>query len=329
MKHFMHRLLHTALFIATLAILFIATSLTAHAQGPDASEPGFSGRLQGGAFFVQTDSQLSTESTNRSIDDLDGPADTHEVISGMASLYLRYQFEGGTAVYAGNPLEIGEGFALAAGMSHPMDMGTLDVALTWLPIQEVWKNPYLTGSPRDKTDVDTLGLRVQFQEIAQTSWEATYNIRRIDIEDDEIGDLEDDLERTGWTHELGVKYTLPLKQNLALTPELSCTYADIEGRSNSYNGIKLGVQLKRFRPPWVLIGLVSGFHHQYQKTHPLFDKTRQESGITTFAQVMRLNLFGVERLFASFGAGYIFSDANIDFFDSRTVIGLASVGINF
>jgi hypothetical protein len=61
----------------------------------------------------------------------------------------------------------------------------------------------------------------------------------------------------------------------------------------------------------------------------LFGKTRHESGITTFAQVMRLNLFNVERLFASFGAGYVWSNANIDFFDSQTVIGLASVGINF
>jgi hypothetical protein len=87
--------------------------------------------------------------------------------------------------------------------------------------------------------------------------------------------------------------------------------------------------LKRVQPPWVLIGLVSAFHNQYQQTHPLFDKTRQESGMFTFAQVMRLNLFEVERLFASFGAGYIWSDANIDFFDSQTVIGLASVGINF
>jgi hypothetical protein len=42
---------------------------------------------------------------------------------------------------------------------------------------------------------------------------------------------------------------------------------------------------------------------------------------------MRLNLF--EDLFASFVAGYIWSDANIDFFDSQTVVGLASVGLNF
>ena len=329
MKHLLQRLLHATLLIATSAVLFVATSLTAHAQGPDGAEPGFSGRLQCGAFFMQTDSQLSAEGTNRRTDGLDGPADTHEIISGLASVFLHYQFKGGSAIYAGNPLEVGEGFALAAGVSRPMGAGTLDVAMIWLPIQEVWKNPYQTGSARVKTDVDAYGLRVQLQEVAGTPWEVTYNIGRIDIEDDEIGDLEDDLKRSGWTHELGVQYTLPLKPYVSLSPELSCTYGDIEGRSNSYHGIKLGVQVQRVRPPWVLIGLMSGFHHQYQKTHPLFDKTRQESGITTFAQVMRLNLFGMERLFASFGAGYVRSHANIDFFNSQTVIGLGSVGINF
>jgi hypothetical protein len=45
--------------------------------------------------------------------------------------------------------------------------------------------------------------------------------------------------------------------------------------------------------------------------------------------VIRPNLFGMQRLFASLAAGYIWSDANIDFFDSQTVIGLASVGIDF
>jgi hypothetical protein len=84
---------------------------------------------------------------------------------------------------------------------------------------------------------------------------------------------------------------------------MNYTYGDVEGRSNSYHGVNIGLQLQKALPSWVLIGQVSGFHHKYQKTHPLFAKTRQESGISTFAQAMRLNLFGVEDLFASFVAG--------------------------
>jgi hypothetical protein len=156
-----------------------------------------------------------------------------------------------------------------------------------------------------------------------------YRIDRFNVDDDEIGEIEKDLQRHGWTHELGVKYNLPLSPGTTISPELSCTYADKEGLSNSYQGVKVGAVLQSVRPPWVFIGVVSAAFHLYQKTHPLFDKTRQEGAVTVVGQVMRQNLFGQPNLFASLLGGYVWSDANIDFFDSRTVLGVASVGIQF
>jgi hypothetical protein len=323
--HFMKHTLLRMLFIA----FFIAAPMAGYAQGPDGSDTGLSGRLQAGFFHLQTDSQLFAEDDNRSNDDLEGPADMNNMTSGLVSVYLRYQFENGTAIYAGNPLEVGEGFSVAAGVSQPIGQSTLDVAATWLPIKEVWKNPYDTVKDRDQSDADVYGLRMKLENVAGSQWEIEYCTDRIDIKDDEIGDIENNLKRNGWKHEVGVKYNIILEPGLNLSPELSYTYSDIEGHSNSYQGVKFGAMLKQAKPPWVFIGMVSGSHHQYQKTHPLFGKTRQESEITTFAQVMRLNLFGMEKLFGSFGAGYVWSDANIDFFDSQTIIGLASVGINF
>ncbi len=172
-------------------------------------------------------------------------------------------------------------------------------------------------------------MRVKLQEIEGSAWEGIYNLNRIDIDNDEIGDLEKDLKRDGWAHELGVKYTLSFDKGFNLRPELSFSYGDIEGRSNSYLGVNGGVLLQYVRSSWVLTGRLTGFYNQYQKTHPLFDKPRQESGAMALVQAVRMNFFGVEPLFASFVAGYVWSDANIDFFDSQTVLGLASVGINF
>ena len=312
-----------------IIVLIYVAPLTVHAQDTGNAQSGFSGRIQGGAFFFQTDSQLSTADSDSRTNNLEGPADTHDEILGLASIYLNYRFEGGNSVYAGNPLEVGEGLALAAGVNQPLGDSTLDIAMTWLPIKEVWKNPYQTVSARDKSDVDVYGLRFKYQEIGGSPWEAIYSINRIDVENDEIGDLKNDLKRNGWDHELGVKYTLRLQKGVSLRPELNYTYGDIEGRSNSYHGVNIGLQLQKVMPSWVLIGQVSVFHNLYQKTHPLFGETRHESGFSAYSQVMRLNLFGVEDLFASFAAGYIWSDANIDFFDSQTIVGLASVGIGF
>jgi hypothetical protein len=213
MKHSILKLL--------IIILLIVTPVTVYAQGSGGSESGFSGSLQGGAYILQTDSRFYTDDTNRHADDLDKSADTHEEIAGLASIYLHYQFEGGTAIYVGNPMEPGEDFVLSAGVSQPMGKSTLDVAVAWLPSNEVWKNPYQVVNARVKTDADVYGLHVQLQEVAGSPWEVLYNIDRIDIEDDEIGDLEDDLKRSGLTHEIGAKYTLsPARGQLQSRAEL-------------------------------------------------------------------------------------------------------------
>ena len=312
-----------------VAVIMIVAPQTVIAQDFGGSKSGLSGSLQVGAYFLQTDSQLYAENNNRDIDDLDGPADSYDEIEGLASIFLRYQFEGGTALYAGNPLEIGQDFAFSAGVIQPLSNSTLDVALVWIPINDVWKNPYQLDRAREKTNMDARGLRIKWQEIAGSPWEVTYNIDRIDIDNDEIGDLEKDLQRDGWKYELGVKYALSLNKAFSLRPELSLSYGDIEGQSNSYLGVDGGVQLQHVRSSWVLTGQLSGFYNQYEKKHPFFDKTRQELGAMALVQAMRLNLFGVEPLFANFVAGYAMSDANIDFFDSQTIFGLATVGINF
>jgi hypothetical protein len=135
-----------------LILLLLPTA--APAQGPIPDQAGLSGRFQAVGFFVQTNSQLSTNGSNRRTDDLDGPADTHDIIFGLAAIYLRYQFESGTALYVGNPLEAGEGLVLSAGVSQPIGESTLDVSVIWSPIEEVWKNPYQTGGARDETGVD-------------------------------------------------------------------------------------------------------------------------------------------------------------------------------
>jgi hypothetical protein len=314
----------------SIAIFITVVPLTVLAQNDAGSASGLSGRLQAGGLFVQTDSQLSTHGSNRHIEGLNEPADTQQMITGLVSAFLQYQFENGTAIYAGNPLEVGEGLSLAAGVSQPMaSAGTLDLSLKWLPFEEVWKNPYQTERAREETGLDAYGLKVEWEEIGGGPWEMRYEIGRFDVDDDESGDMDNDLQRSGWTHDVGITYNLSLSPRTTLSPELAYTYADKEGLSNSYQGVKMGAILQSARPPWVLIGVVSGAFNQYRKNHPIFDKTRQESAVTVAAQVMRQNLFGRPNLFASLLGGYVWSDANIDFFDSQTVLGVASVGIQF
>ena len=131
-----------------IIVLIIVSPLTVLAQNPGKSESGLSGRIQGGAFFLKTDSQLLVTDSDTINTDLEGPAETYDEFSALASVYLHYQFESGTAVYAGNPMEVGEGLSLNAGVIQPIGATSLDVGFTWLPINEVWKNPYRTNAVR-------------------------------------------------------------------------------------------------------------------------------------------------------------------------------------
>jgi len=312
-----------------LTVFMILPPLADSAERPPDPETGFSGKCLAGFYAFQTDSRLSTDDDNRRIQDLNGPSDTYDLASVFASIDLMYRFENGTKVYAGNPLEDSKGLALAAGVSRPSALGTLDVALTWAPFEEVWKNPYDTTEIRETSDVETYGLRVQWEQIAQSPFNIEYSAERTEVEDDVIASLYEELERSGWTHEMAVSYGLRFGPTFSLTPEAGVTFGDIEGKSNRYHGFTLGAKFQRITPPWVFIGMASGSHQRYQKIHPLFGKTRRETGMTAFVQAIRLNLFNVERLFASFGAGCIASDSNIDFYDSRTAFVLAGVGFNF
>jgi hypothetical protein len=70
MKHLLRILLTST--------LLLATAQTVPAQGPGSTTPGFSGRLQGGAFFMQTKSQLYTGGSESRTEDIDGTGDTYE-----------------------------------------------------------------------------------------------------------------------------------------------------------------------------------------------------------------------------------------------------------
>ena len=103
-----------------LLILIIVAPQSVLAKNPENSEPGFSGNLQAGAFFYQTDSQLLATDSGSINFSLDRPAENYDEVLAMASIYLNYQFESGTSFYVGNPIQVGEELNLAVGVKQPL-----------------------------------------------------------------------------------------------------------------------------------------------------------------------------------------------------------------
>lgn len=167
----------------------------------------------------------------------------------------------------------GDTMGLDTGISHPIGTGILDVAITWMPYGEVWETPYLTDKARDETDKEEYGLRLAWHQRADKPWRLEYRLNHVDIEHDNIGKLEEDLQRDGWVHSLKFNYTLPIHPGFSLHPQVKYTFADHKGLADSYNGGELGVSIHFLRPPWMFMVNLSAFYNQYQKTHPLYAET--------------------------------------------------------
>ena len=136
------------------------------------------------------------------------------------------------------------------------------------------RNPYLTGKVRQKSDWDVYGLRLKLTDILGSPWEAEYKLSSINVEEDEIGDLDADLERDGWIHELGIKYTIPVGPGTSIRPDLGLSFGNIKGKSNRYLEVNAGVLCRKQAFPWIFLGRLGGSFKQYDKTHPIFNKTR-------------------------------------------------------
>ena len=78
-----------------IALISIPVSSLAYAEGSDYLESGFSGRIQGGVFFFQTDSQLLATDSDSINTNLEGPEETCDETSAIAFVYLQSKFESG------------------------------------------------------------------------------------------------------------------------------------------------------------------------------------------------------------------------------------------
>jgi hypothetical protein len=79
----------------------------------------------------------------------------------------------------------------------------------------------------------------------------------------------------------------------------------------------------------MLNAYLGGGATRYDKIHPIYGETRNDSGLGGFAILTWFRPFNCQRTFTSLGIGTGFSDANINFYDSRSFSAFATIGYNF
>ncbi|MEA3432124.1 MAG: DUF2860 family protein [candidate division WOR-3 bacterium] len=306
-------------------------SITASAQEGDRHEEnGFSARIEAGAIWINTTDQLFVDDKNEKTDNLNDEADSFSTTMPLVMFDLRYAFQGSdTEVYLGTPFE-DSGIALTLGMAQTfIDKSKLDLSVFSKIMAEVWKDPYIAGVARDDTDIKDVGFTIDYDRILDTGLNLYYRYNLLDVDEDVIGTRFNDMKRDGIIHTTGLGYTIDLDESNTIIPGLEYSKADMDGESNSYNGCKIKLEYKLMKNDYILNAFVSVDKKDYDKMHPIFNKTRDETEYSAIAIFTLLNPLGYDKFFTNFIAGYGYSDSNIDFFDKRTYLSGITIGYNF
>lgn len=197
------------------------------------------------------------------------------------------------------------------------------------PFEKVWQDPCLLGDRREDTDKTTDDAKLVYSNILGTPTKVSYSLSNADVDDDEIGERFDVLERDSWLHEAQIEYAVPVGRGMSIVPSVEFSLDDSDGDGNSYKGYGLKLGLRKFSSGYMFnistgIGL-----NDYDKTHPIFDKTREDISYSAFAVFTRSNLLGKKPLFSSLIAGYRHRDSNIGFLDADTFLGGLTIGYTF
>lgn len=285
---------------------------------------GFSGSVTIGGAYMSTKSQLEADEDNKRIDTLDKASDRVSEFQPLPFFDLRYGFETGTSLYLGIPME-GEPRAETGVSQRIPGFGGLGVQLHYYFPEEVWKDPYLTGVDRKETDMTMYGGGV---ECAVGDFEASYEYDSVSVDDDLIGKRYESLKREGSIHTLSLEYEIEAGSGM-IVPGFTYTLADMDGKSNSYDGYEGELAYMRGSQHYMLLLSLAGGIRQYDKTHPIFGKEREDKIYEAMGMVAWLNPFGFDNFSLNVGAMYGKEDSNIDFYDTDEMMTFMTVGYSW
>jgi hypothetical protein len=293
-----------------------------------AEDGGLGGEITiGVAHIFGRPSQLEVGDDNDRLEALDERADRETYNEAYLAGELHYTLAPlGTTLFLDGENGSTE---LAAGVTqHLGDAGQLTVAALY-GIDEVWKDPYLTGVKREATDVETYGLTLAYEEIFGTGAFVSSTVQMVDVDRDEIGDREKRLRRDGARSGISVGYQLALGDSARLTPTLRIESQDIRGEANASDGVEAGLTYGWQQGQWLLDATAAVGYSEHRKAHPVFHKTRKAITYAGSALVGYTAPFGWSAITLYALASYVRTDENITFFDGDTWVTGVGVGVAF
>ena len=337
---------------AALAIVLLVGANVAFALDPIPQQPGFSGYVQPGLGYLSIKSNmvakvLSFDLSDQKINSLNDEPDSQSTALFSLPFKLAYTFQGGrTQVFLGT--EVGDllSFDTAQQLAIKQEVGALGVmqaGLLFSGATRVWKDPYVTDQNRDDTDRKNMGAQFTWDKMFGSNLELEYSIRKIDIGSEKSGQSpalaltnsdQDRLDRNGVVHKVSAAYQFTLAEKHRLTPEIALSYDDLDGEAMANTGLDLKLNYTYLGDPITLVLNGSVGAAEYDKSNPIYGKTRDDDRYGVSATVYYKNpwgwkLFGSEPMQFFVTGAYSLTDANIDFYTQEALLGMGGVAFRW
>lgn len=318
-------------------ILFTVLISAVSAEIPDAPDDSvwnrFSGRIEAGAFFVNSDSQIyanDESGADKQIDDLGKSESSQSFASSLVLFDLNYDLNEDTILYFGTPFFMDNREGLSFGAERLLNNGgLLDIAL-FANSTEVWKDPYLIGEERELTYSHKAGINFLASDIYGTGFIFNYIAAVHTVEDDISGKENPDLERQGLTQKFKPGYTFYLNQDLtsALTTTLLYERNDSDGNAYTYNkvGGELSFAYEKKNTGFELSASADSL--LFSNRNPVFDK-KIEATEYSFSVIISQSHLWDTNWYCRLGTGVDYLDANADFFDHTIFLSGITIGYSF
>jgi len=284
---------------------------------------------------------------NKRIDSLDQSSSSETEVIPIVLWHLDYTFDNlKTGLYAGTPASnIVKGtYFLEVGARHRLDNCTA-LSLSWIPElplidDEVWENPFRTGTDREETDRTSQGFQIKAKNILGSPFFLSYAFGISDIDKEESGQGYTDedgtplsneerlsLRRSSEAHFIEAGLRLPVSRTLILGATLDALRNEADGKAHRFDQIGGKVSMVFRHPICQAFSTLSYQQADYDGTHPVFDKKREDRHYSASLGIEAPLPFDVVNLDFSILVRYSRTNSNIDFYEGDTA--MAGMGVSY
>ncbi|MCK5893758.1 MAG: DUF2860 family protein [Endozoicomonadaceae bacterium] len=324
----------------SIATLLIATPLLALEEIP--TESGLSGFISAGAATTRLKSNMISggddfdleliHSHNSSPD-----SDTHTKPSINGKVAYTWA-DSKTQVFLGTNMEDYLRYDLSTELGVRQALEGNDILnasflFSAMP-GKTWRDPYQTGTKRSDTNRNSSGLKLAWENIADSDVSVTLKHRKIDLDNERSGidsaftvAEQKLLEREGEQTSLKIQYEYNMGDGHFLVPSYTYTDFDLDGKAMANKEHLLQLSHAYFGEQWQFVTNVAFGQTDHDKRNPIYTKTQEDDIYGLSFTAFYSQPFSLENTRAMASFATYRSSSNINFYDSN--ISMANLGLMY